>query len=83
MWGMSHVLQVLNENWTRLDSTTHVHKPSGMHVHKMADNTWSISTGPVEDMPTGQSKWLSHYHRTLNDAKSTVGFMHYRNSKKM
>jgi hypothetical protein len=55
--------------------------PSGMHVYKMADNTWSIATGPIEDMPTGQSKWIGHYHRTLNDAKSSVG-MHFRRSKK-
>jgi hypothetical protein len=58
--------------WSKVDGITYKHTPTGMQVIKMADNTWSVCTGPIEEFEIGLTKWVSHKYRTLRDAKQAV-----------
>lgn len=78
---MANRLTVLKRTWSKVDAITYLHNPSGMRAVKMEDGTWSICTGPVENISRGLAKWTSHKYRTLREAKSSIGIIHVRNKR--
>lgn len=78
---MANRTSTIRRTWQKVDAITYLHTASGMRVVKMADNTWSTSNGPVENIALGLAQWISHKYRTLREAKSSVGIHHQRNKR--